>query len=73
MKHAFPDTAKQAAEEYLWFLSKGYPQAAALKLVGDKFKLTRDMRQVLYRGWCPRRRQASEVKKLERSGKVTWY
>ena len=31
-------------------LSRGYPQQASLKLVGDKFMLTRDMRQVLYRG-----------------------
>jgi hypothetical protein len=53
MKQAFPEPVTQAAEEYLWILSKGYPQPAALKLVGDKFNLTRDMRQVLYRGVVP--------------------
>ena len=39
-----------AANEYLWLLSRGYPQKSSLKMVGDKFGLTRDMRQVLYRG-----------------------
>lgn len=39
-----------AADEYLWMLSRGYPQKSALKMVGDKFMLTREMRQILYRG-----------------------
>lgn len=50
MSNTFPDQLLQAAEEYLWFLSKGYPQNTALKLVGDKFMLSRDSRQILYRG-----------------------
>ncbi len=50
MSGPFPDQLRQAAEEYLWIISKGYPQGAALKLVGDKFMLPRDMRQILYRG-----------------------
>ena len=41
MSNAFLDHVRQAAEEYLWILSKGYHQKAALKLVGDKFVLTR--------------------------------
>jgi len=53
MSSSFPDHVRLAAEEYLWMLSKGYPQNAALKLVGDKFMLPRDMRQVLYRGVIP--------------------
>lgn len=39
-----------AAREYLWMLDHNYPQKASLKLVGDKFMLARDMRQILYRG-----------------------
>jgi hypothetical protein len=50
MINPLPDTVMQAAREYLWFLSKGYPQKASLKLVGDKFMLSGEMRQVLYRG-----------------------
>lgn len=50
MKDPFPDTLFKAAGEYFWMLNRGYPQKASLKLVGDKFMLSRDMRQVLYRG-----------------------
>ncbi|MCK4748572.1 MAG: DUF434 domain-containing protein [Bacteroidales bacterium] len=50
MKEWFPDDILPAAKEYLWMLSKGYPQKGSLKMVGDKFMLSRDMRQVLYRG-----------------------
>ena len=50
MNDQFSDNFLHAAKEYLWLLSRGYPQKASLKLVGDKFMLTRDMRQVLYRG-----------------------
>lgn len=39
-----------AAEEYSWLLNRNYPQKSSLKMVGDKFMLTRDMRQILYRG-----------------------
>ena len=53
MTRPFPDHIEQAAKEYFWILSKGYPQGPALKLVGDKFMLSRDMRQVLYRGVVP--------------------
>jgi len=53
MSSPFSEHVRQAAEEYFWILSKGYPQGAALKLVGDKFMLPRDMRQVLYRGVIP--------------------
>jgi len=50
MIYPFPDSVRQAARDYLWFLSKGYPQKASLKLVGDKFMLSGELRQVLYRG-----------------------
>ena len=50
MMNPFPATVMLAAKEYLWFLTNGYPQNASLKLVGDKFMLSGEMRQVLYRG-----------------------
>ena len=43
-------------------LSSGYPQKASLKLVGDKFMLTRDMRQVLYRGISGKNQAAARNK-----------
>ena len=50
MKEWFHVEMIDAAKEYLWMLSRNYPQKGALKLVGDKFMLSGDMRQVLYRG-----------------------
>jgi len=50
METMIPDILLTAGREYLWMLDHNYPQKGSLKLVGDKFKLTRDMRQVLYRG-----------------------
>ena len=60
MNKRFPDNLLVAAGEYKWMLSKGYPQKASLKLVGDKHMLAGEMRQVLYRGIC------SEVQALEK-------
>ncbi|MFH0756595.1 MAG: DUF434 domain-containing protein [Bacteroidota bacterium] len=64
MKGELPESLLLAAREYLWLLSRRYPQNASLKLVGDKFMLSRDMRQVLYRGI------ASEEKAYERRHKI---
>jgi hypothetical protein len=50
MEIQFSDQLLQAAREYAWMLNNGYPQKSSLKLVGDKFLLTRDKRQILYRG-----------------------
>jgi hypothetical protein len=52
------------AREYLWMLSKGYPQQSSLKMVGDKFMLTREMRQVLYRGIASEERAASRINRI---------
>jgi len=60
----FPDNVKEAAEEYFWMLSKGYPQGPALKLVGDKFMLSRTIRQVLYRGVAATGQAESRRKKI---------
>ena len=54
----------EAAREYLWLLTKGYPQKSSLKLVGDKFMLTREMRQVLYRGISSENSARQRKKKL---------
>jgi hypothetical protein len=53
-----------AAREYLWLLTKGYPQKSSLKLVGDKFMLSREMRQVLYRGISAEQSAVTRKKKL---------
>jgi len=50
MMKPFPATLNDAALEYFWMLSRGYPQKSSLKMVGDKFGLNGEFRQVLYRG-----------------------
>ena len=39
-----------AEGDYRWLLDPGYPQTASLKLVGDRHRLERDERLVLFRG-----------------------
>jgi hypothetical protein len=56
-----------AAGEYLWMLTKGYPQKSSLKMVGDKFMLSREMRQVLYRGICS---EGAARERMEKIGPV---
>jgi len=64
MNKPFPDQVRQAAEEYLWILSKNYPQRSALKLVGDKFMLEGEIRQVLYRGIVPEKQAKTRIEKI---------
>jgi hypothetical protein len=40
----------RAASDYRWLLDRGYAGRAALKLVGDKYQMTRDERIILFRG-----------------------
>ena len=40
----------EAASDYYSFHQKGYPQKTILKLVGDRYKLSRSERSMLYRG-----------------------
>ena len=47
------DSYKTAAKDYLLFLDKGYPQKSILKLVGDRHRLNRQQRQIMYRGISP--------------------
>jgi hypothetical protein len=64
MKRHHLGELERASREYLWLLSKGYPQKASLKLVGDKFMLSREMRQVLYRGISAENSADERKKKL---------
>jgi len=41
---------KEACHDYQYLLSKEYPERGSLKIVGDRYRLTRDQRSVLYRG-----------------------
>ncbi len=39
-----------AARDYRWLLDRGYPVAATIKLVGDRHRLEREERLILFRG-----------------------
>ncbi len=43
---------RRAVEEMGWLLSRGYPEAAALKLVGDRHDLTARQRKAVRRSAC---------------------
>jgi hypothetical protein len=62
MKYVPPDENKQgmlndffitACKDYAYLINRNYPEPGALKLVGDRYRLTRDQRTVLYRGISP--------------------
>ena len=44
------ETLREAAQDYCWLLDRGYPDQPAIKLVGDRYRLTRVERGMLYRG-----------------------
>ena len=50
MNDADMDKLVPAAKEYLWMLDHSYPQSSSLTMVGNKFELPGEFRQVLYRG-----------------------
>lgn len=40
----------RASRDYRWLLDRGYPETASLKIVGDRHRLDKDARLVLFRG-----------------------
>jgi hypothetical protein len=42
-----------ALKDYLFLLDKGYPARPSLQLVGNRYRLSRDKRNALFRGICP--------------------
>lgn len=57
----WPDL-RTAAADYCWLLSRGYPAAASLKLVGDRFAFTQRQRLAIGRYACSdaRRQQRAD-------------
>ncbi len=55
---------RAGAADYRWLLDRGYPETASLKLVGDRHRLDKEARLVLFRGVFaaePSRRRAAAV------------
>jgi hypothetical protein len=59
-----------ACDEYRFLLSKGYPDKAALKLVGDRHRLSRMERNCLFRGIVESATSDSRVRKIVRPDDV---
>jgi hypothetical protein len=47
-----------ACRDYSYLVNHGYPERGAIKLVGDRYRLNRDQRTVLYRGISSEERSA---------------
>lgn len=47
-----------ACQDYFFLMNRYYPERGAIKMVGDRYKLTRDQRTVLYRGISSEHRSA---------------
>lgn len=46
----FDGQLQNAVRDYEWLLDRGYPDRGSLKLVGDRYRLNSDERNLLYRG-----------------------
>ncbi len=46
----FDDRLSDGLRDYCLLLDRGYPQKGSLQLVGDRYRLTSDQRNVLFRG-----------------------
>jgi hypothetical protein len=57
----------QAARDYRLLLDRGYPQAASLKLVGDRYALDKEARTVLFRGILPKSLSEAIASRLVRA------
>lgn len=62
----FSDNFKEAAQDYLWLLNKNYPQKKILSMVGDRYRLLRSERSILYRGISSTSKASVRKKKLYR-------
>lgn len=62
----FSDNFKEAAQDYLWLLNKNYPHKKILSLVGDRYRLLKSERNMLYRGISSTSQASFRKKKLYR-------
>lgn len=58
------ESFKSALKDYFFLLNKGYPETPALKLVGDRYRLSGRQRNVLYRGITSKEKALSRKSKL---------
>ena len=71
---------RDACGDFKQLRDKGYPEKASLKLVGDRYDLTREQRNCLFRGIVPSERAGARRRKIAQLKEVTgaplgidWY
>jgi hypothetical protein len=63
------DGFRPAVRDYRFLLDGGYPEKQVQKLVGDRYRLSKDLRMVLYRGVLPpKTARRNAAKRIERRG-----
>ena len=45
----------EAGKDYIHLLNREYPRKPLLKVIGDRYRLDRRQRHILFRGFCPER------------------
>lgn len=58
------DTFEQALADYFYLIDKNYPEKGALKLVGDRYRLIREFRTILYRGVSSKANSMQRARRL---------
>jgi hypothetical protein len=56
----------KACKDYAYLINRNYPERGTLKLVGDRYRMTRDQRTILYRGISSAEKSALRRTKLVR-------
>jgi hypothetical protein len=58
------DLFMNACKDYAYLINRNYPERGTLKLVGDRYRLARDQRTILYRGISSAEKSALRKAKL---------
>ena len=61
---------REAAQDYFTLLNKQYPEKASIALVGDRYRLTKDERMILFRGITSHAKALSRRSKLSPSPRL---
>lgn len=62
---------QKGLSDYFYLIDKNYPEKGALKLVGDRYKLSKEFRTILYRGVSSHEDSKKREKRLvERPGNI---
>jgi hypothetical protein len=58
------DEFQKALDDYFYLIDHNYPEKGSLKLVGDRYQLSSELRTILYRGICSSQRSHARIQRL---------